>query len=117
MSEEFLKLFYFVVEQVKDGSKGVKSAYRGLRSKLKDTQTSQHFENGLEVSLDKPRSAPNSPTGKRRAAGFSMPTTTYRKDSAMSFKTAGVDRLLFLIYIYIRIFFLLKKVFLGRTVL
>lgn len=75
--------------QVKDGGKGVKSAYKGLRSKLKDNQTPRQFENGMSSSIDKPRSAPNSPQGKRRPLGFTVPTTTYRKDT---FKNSGTER-------------------------
>lgn len=69
----------------------MKSAYKGLRSKLRDSHGPQQLENGLDSTLDKPRSAPNSPTGKRRTSGFSIPTTTYRKDT--SFKNPVTDRL------------------------
>lgn len=67
---------------MKDGGKGVKSAYKGLRSKLRDSQQPQHLENGIDSTRDKPRSAPNSPTGKRHS-GFTSPTTTYRKDPSI----------------------------------
>lgn len=77
---------------MKDGGKGMKSAYRGLRSKLKENQLPQPLENGVEGS-DKPRSAPNSPTGKRRTiAGFAVPLATYRKDASLPFKTSGIER-------------------------
>ncbi|CAH0546631.1 unnamed protein product [Brassicogethes aeneus] len=67
------------VKTVKDGGKGMKSAYKGLKSKLKENQPQQ------------PKSAPNSPTGKRRTVpGFSLPGATYRKEM-QSFKTAGIE--------------------------
>lgn len=65
------------VKTVKDGGKGMKSAYKGLRSKLKDSPNIQ-FQNGIDTQMDKPRSAPNSPTGKRRS--FGVPSTNFRKD-------------------------------------
>ncbi|XP_008195559.1 DENN domain-containing protein 1A isoform X3 [Tribolium castaneum] len=81
------------VKTVKDGGKGVKSAYRGLRSRLKENQGPQQLQNGLDSPSDKPRSAPNSPTGKRRTfAGISVPTTNHRKDTALSFKSSGFER-------------------------
>uniref|UniRef100_A0A1Y1L742 UDENN domain-containing protein n=3 Tax=Photinus pyralis TaxID=7054 RepID=A0A1Y1L742_PHOPY len=79
------------VKTVKDGGKGVKSAYKGLRSKLRENQSPQQLQNGLDSPNDKPRSAPNSPTGKRRSLGFSVPTTTYRKDS-LNFKSSTSER-------------------------
>lgn len=66
------------VKTVKDGGKGMKSAYKGLRSKLKDSPNIQ-FQNGIDTAMDKPRSAPNSPTGKRRS--FGMPSSNFRKDA------------------------------------
>lgn len=80
------------VKTVKDGGKGVKSAYKGLRSKLKDNQGPHQLENGMERG-DKPRSAPNSPTGKRSTIpGFSAPVTTYRKDAALALKNSAMQR-------------------------
>ncbi|XP_044258564.1 DENN domain-containing protein 1A-like isoform X3 [Tribolium madens] len=80
------------VKTVKDGGKGVKSAYRGLRSRLKENQGPQQLQNGLDSPNDKPRSAPNSPTGKRRTfVGISVPTN-HRKDTALSFKSSGFER-------------------------
>ncbi|KAG5900476.1 hypothetical protein JTB14_010888 [Gonioctena quinquepunctata] len=76
------------VKTVKDGGKGVKSAYKGLRSKLKDNQGPHHLENGLDRS-DKHRSAPNSPTGKRRSI---TAVATYRKDAALALKSSAMQR-------------------------
>lgn len=78
---------------MKDGGKGVKSAYRGLRSRLKENQGPQQLQNGLDSPNDKPRSAPNSPTGKRRTfVGISVPSTNHRKDTTLSFKSSGFER-------------------------
>lgn len=85
------RIQFIELVQVKDGGKGVKSAYKGLRSKLRENQSPQQLENGLDSPSDKPRSAPNSPTGKRRSLGFSVPTTTYRKDS-LNFKATNSER-------------------------
>lgn len=82
-----LYLYFFAV-QVKDGGKGVKSAYKGLRSRLRETQGPQQLQNGLESPSDKPRSAPNSPTGKRRSLGA---LATYRKDP-LTFKNTVSER-------------------------
>ncbi|XP_025836146.1 DENN domain-containing protein 1A-like [Agrilus planipennis] len=79
------------VRTVKDGGKGVKTAYKGLRAILRDNPSPTQFHNGLESLGDKPRSAPNSPTGKRRTIGFSVPTTSYRKDS-LAFRNSTSDR-------------------------
>ncbi|XP_071054303.1 DENN domain-containing protein 1A isoform X2 [Onthophagus taurus] len=80
------------VKTVKDSGKGMKSAYKGLRSKLKDNPSRQ-IENGLEAtSFDKPRSAPNSPTGKRRQLPFSVPANAYRKDASLSLKGSLHER-------------------------
>ncbi|CAG9864679.1 unnamed protein product [Phyllotreta striolata] len=80
------------VKTVKDGGKGVKSAYKGLRSKLKDNQAPNQLENGLDGG-EKHRSAPNSPTGKRRTiAGLSAPVATYRKDAALALKNSAMQR-------------------------
>ncbi|XP_030765881.1 DENN domain-containing protein 1A isoform X2 [Sitophilus oryzae] len=80
------------VKTVKDGGKGMKSAYKGLRSKLKDGQGGpgpQPLQNG-DV---KPRSAPNSPTGKRKTlAGLTAPVATYRKEASLAFKNANLQR-------------------------
>ncbi|CAG9824217.1 unnamed protein product [Phaedon cochleariae] len=77
------------VKTVKDGGKGVRSAYKGLRSKLKDSPGGQQVGNGVEH-----RSAPNSPTGKRRTApaGFGPPAATYRKEGKRAVKSGGGQR-------------------------
>ncbi|KAJ3661093.1 hypothetical protein Zmor_005509 [Zophobas morio] len=82
------------VKTVKDGGKGMKSAYRGLRSRLKENQGPQQLQNGLDSPNDKPRSAPNSPTGKRRTfGGIIVPTANHRKDgTTLSFKSSGFER-------------------------
>lgn len=77
--------------KVKDGGKGMKSAYKGLRSKLRDSQQPQHLENGIDTR-DKPRSAPNSPTVKRHS-GFTSPTITYRKDSSAKTNSEFISHL------------------------
>lgn len=69
---------------MKDGGKGVKSAYRGLRSKLRENQSPQQLQNGLNSPKDKPRSAPSSPTEKRRSLGFAVPVTTYTRKTAVN---------------------------------
>lgn len=80
------------VKTVKDGGKGVKSAYRGLKSRLKDQPSPQQLQNGIDRT-DKPRSAPNSPTGKRRTlGGLTVPLATYRRETPLPFKTPGSDR-------------------------
>ncbi|CAH1998637.1 unnamed protein product [Acanthoscelides obtectus] len=77
------------VKTVKDGGKGMKSAYKGLRSKLKDNPPPQ---NGTAASSH--RSAPNSPTGKRRSVGasFAAPVVTYRKDAALALRNTAMQR-------------------------
>ncbi|XP_068918195.1 DENN domain-containing protein 1A-like isoform X4 [Tenebrio molitor] len=81
------------VKTVKDGGKGMKSAYRGLRSRLKENQGPQQLQNGLDSPNDKPRSAPNSPTGKRRTfVGISVPTANHRKETTLAFKSSGFER-------------------------
>lgn len=78
-----------IMTQVKDGGKGVKSAYKGLRSKLKENQNTTLEDN-------KHRSAPSSPTsGKRRtlASAFGAPVASYRKDAALTFKNSQMQRL------------------------
>ncbi|CAH1962863.1 unnamed protein product [Acanthoscelides obtectus] len=69
--------------------KGMKSAYKGLRSKLKDNPPPQ---NGTAASSH--RSAPNSPTGKRRSVGasFAAPVVTYRKDAALALRNTAMQR-------------------------
>lgn len=63
----------------------MKSAYKGLRSKLKDNQNPRQFENGLKATLDKPRSAPNSPTSRRRPI-------TSRREAPMSLTGSAMER-------------------------
>ncbi|XP_050312405.1 DENN domain-containing protein 1A-like isoform X2 [Anthonomus grandis grandis] len=76
------------VKTVKDGGKGMKSAYKGLRSKLKEGQGGGEYPNE-----PKPKSAPNSPTGKRKILpGFSVPVATYKKDASLALKNAGLQR-------------------------
>lgn len=82
-----------IFSQVKDGGKGVKSAYKGWRSRMKDHSGPHQLQNGLENG-EKPRSAPNSPTGKRRTiGGLSAPMASYRKDNALNFKSSSIQRL------------------------
>ncbi|KAI4470684.1 denn domain-containing [Holotrichia oblita] len=85
MKKEGTAFFRNVKDKVKDGGKGMRSAYKGLRSKLKDNQNPRQFENGLKSSLDKPRSAPNSPTNKRRPM-------TFRRETPMSLTGSAVER-------------------------
>ncbi|XP_063910871.1 DENN domain-containing protein 1B isoform X2 [Zophobas morio] len=94
MKKEGSAFFKSVKEKVKDGGKGMKSAYRGLRSRLKENQGPQQLQNGLDSPNDKPRSAPNSPTGKRRTfGGIIVPTANHRKDgTTLSFKSSGFER-------------------------
>ncbi|CAG9763376.1 unnamed protein product [Ceutorhynchus assimilis] len=76
------------VKTVKDGGKGMKSAYKGLRSKLKEGQMNQDQPHNT-----KPRSAPNSPTGKRKIlSGFTVPVATYKKDASLAIKSANLQR-------------------------
>lgn len=73
------------VKTVKDGGKGVKSAYKGLRSKLKD--------GGSDYASAKPRSAPNSPTTKRKTmSDFMVPVASYKKDASLAIKNANLQR-------------------------
>jgi hypothetical protein len=93
MKKEGSAFFKSVKEKVKDGGKGMKSAYRGLRSRLKENQGPQQLQNGLDSPNDKPRSAPNSPTGKRRTfVGISVPTANHRKETTLAFKSSGFER-------------------------
>lgn len=79
------------VKTVKDGGKGMKSAYKGIRSKLKENQGTH--QNGIETRSDKHHSAPNSPTNKRKTIStFGAPVATYRKDAALAFKTSAMQR-------------------------
>ncbi|KAL3276227.1 hypothetical protein HHI36_020943 [Cryptolaemus montrouzieri] len=86
------------VKTVKGGGKGMKNAYKGLRFLLKEGETAPHpLQNGLSGDeaprSNKPRSAPSSPTtGKRRLAGFSVPSATYRKDTSLPFKSSPFER-------------------------
>ncbi|KAJ8922376.1 hypothetical protein NQ315_004319 [Exocentrus adspersus] len=80
------------VKTVKDGGKGMKSAYKGWRSRMKDNSGPHQLQNGLDNG-EKPRSAPSSPTGKRRSVpGFSAPIASYRKDAALGFKNTSIQR-------------------------
>lgn len=69
----------------------MKSAYRGLRSKLKENQQNGDLDRGDA----KHRSAPSSPTtGKRRtiSSTFGAPVASYRKDAALAFKSSQMQR-------------------------
>ncbi|XP_076265054.1 DENN domain-containing protein 1A-like isoform X2 [Rhynchophorus ferrugineus] len=80
------------VKTVKDSGKGMKSAYKGFRSKLKDG-SSGLGSHPLENGDNKPRSAPNSPTGKRRTlGGLTAPVATYRKEASLALKNANLQR-------------------------
>ncbi|XP_076265053.1 DENN domain-containing protein 1A-like isoform X1 [Rhynchophorus ferrugineus] len=79
------------VKTVKDSGKGMKSAYKGFRSKLKDG-SSGLGSHPLENGDNKPRSAPNSPTGKRRTlGGLTAPVATYRKEASLALKNANLQ--------------------------
>ncbi|XP_045464252.1 DENN domain-containing protein 1B isoform X2 [Harmonia axyridis] len=85
------------VKTVKGGGKGVKNAYKGLRFLLKEGEGAPHqLQNGSHDSgpkSNKPRSAPSSPTtSKRRIAGLSVPTATYRKDTSLPFRNSPFER-------------------------
>lgn len=63
----------------------MKSAYKGLRSKLKD--------GGSDYASAKPRSAPNSPTTKRKTmSDFMVPVASYKKDASLAIKNANLQR-------------------------
>ncbi|KAL1518245.1 hypothetical protein ABEB36_001894 [Hypothenemus hampei] len=77
------------VKTVKDGGKGMKSAYKGLRSKLKEG----HSSSSGVYSGTKPRSAPSSPTTKRKIiSDLMMPVNTYKKDASLAIKNANLQR-------------------------
>ncbi|KAK9877893.1 hypothetical protein WA026_020119 [Henosepilachna vigintioctopunctata] len=84
------------VRTVKGGGKGVKNAYKGLRFRLKEGEPVPHnlsSSTGDEMTSTKPRSAPSSPTSsKRRLAALSVPTTTYRKETSIPFKSSPFER-------------------------
>lgn len=80
---------------MKGGGKGVKNAYKGLRFLLKEGEGAPHpLQNGAsDAGPNKPRSAPSSPTtSKRRVAGLSVPTATYRKDTSLPFRSSPFER-------------------------
>lgn len=79
---------------MKEGGKGVKSAYKGLRSKFKESLATEDINRGIkfyEESKDKPRSAPSSPTLKRRPIAFGVTKATYRKEGR-NFMSANMER-------------------------
>ncbi|XP_066256358.1 DENN domain-containing protein 1B-like isoform X1 [Euwallacea similis] len=79
------------VKTVKDSGKGMKSAYKGLRSKLKDGQGGS--DSSSMYGSAKPRSAPSSPTTKRKImSDFMIPVTNYKKDASLAIKNANLQR-------------------------
>lgn len=69
----------------------MKSAYKGLRSKLKD--------GGSDYASAKPRSAPSSPTTKRKTmSDFMVPVASYKKDASLAIKNANLQRLVIKIF-------------------
>ena len=77
------------IKQVKERGKDMRTAYKGIRSKLRDMQPREGLgsrEDGLDETgkEDKPQSAPTSPVNRRRIRTFEGPKTTavasFRKD-------------------------------------
>ncbi|KAJ9587700.1 hypothetical protein L9F63_018880, partial [Diploptera punctata] len=88
------------VKSVKERGKDMKTAYKGIRSKLRDMQPREGLgsrEDGLDDpgKGDKPRSAPTSPVSRRRPLTFAGPKTTaaasFRKDPMKQRKNASVN--------------------------
>uniref|UniRef100_A0AAR5P9Q0 UDENN domain-containing protein n=1 Tax=Dendroctonus ponderosae TaxID=77166 RepID=A0AAR5P9Q0_DENPD len=82
------------VKTVKDGGKGMKSAYKGIRSKLKEGHSAgePHHPHSMYES-GKPRSAPSSPTTKRKTlSDFTAPVASYKKDASLAIKNANLQR-------------------------
>jgi hypothetical protein len=78
-----------LIIQVKERGKDVRTAYKGIRSKLRDMQPREGLgsrEDGLDESSkgNKPRSAPASPINRRRPQTFAGSKATaaasFRKD-------------------------------------
>ena len=90
----------FCFLKVKERGKDVKTAYKGIRSKLRDIQPREGLgsrEDDLDSTVrgDKPRSAPTSPVSRRRPLTISGPKTTaaasFRKDPIKQRKNATVN--------------------------
>ncbi|PSN30905.1 hypothetical protein C0J52_18570 [Blattella germanica] len=86
------------VKSVKERGKDVRTAYKGIRSKLRDMQPREGLgsrEDGLDENDkgDKPQSAPTSPVSRRRPLTFAGPKTTaaasFRKDPTKQRKNTG----------------------------
>ncbi|GFG31036.1 hypothetical protein Cfor_11423, partial [Coptotermes formosanus] len=86
------------VKSVKERGKDVRTAYKGIRSKLRDMQPREGLgsrEDGLDETGkgDKPQSAPTSPVNRRRPQTFASPKTTavasFRKDPKRERKNAS----------------------------
>jgi len=86
------------IKQVKDRGKDVRTAYKGIRSKLRDMQPREGLgsrEDGLDETGkgDKPQSAPTSPVNIRRVRTYGGPKTTavasFRKDPMRQRKNAS----------------------------
>jgi len=86
------------IKQVKERGKDVRTAYKGIRSKLRDMQPREGLgsrEDGLDETGkgDKPQSAPTSPVNRRRTRTFEGPKTTavasFRKDPMRQRKNAS----------------------------
>lgn len=84
--------------QVKERGKDMRTAYKGIRSKLRDMQPREGLgsrEDGLDETGkgDKPQSAPTSPVNRRRPHTFTGPKTTavasFRKDTMRQRKNAS----------------------------
>jgi hypothetical protein len=82
-------MFRISIIQVKERGKDVRTAYKGIRSKLRDIQPREGLgsrEDGLDENEtgDKPQSAPTSPVNRQRPQTFAGPKTTaaasFRKD-------------------------------------
>ncbi|XP_021921534.1 DENN domain-containing protein 1B-like isoform X2 [Zootermopsis nevadensis] len=88
------------VKSVKERGKDVRTAYKGIRSKLRDIQPREglgSIEDGLDENDkgDKPQSAPTSPVNRRRPQTFAGPKTSaaasFRKDPLRQRKNTDVN--------------------------
>ncbi|XP_033611221.1 DENN domain-containing protein 1B isoform X2 [Cryptotermes secundus] len=95
MRKEGSAFFKTMKNKVKERGKDVRTAYKGIRSKLRDMQPREGLgsrEDGLNESSkgDKPRSAPTSPINRRRPQTFAGPKATaaasFRKDPLLQRK-------------------------------
>ena len=93
-------IFIHCFLKVKERGKDVKTAYKGIRSKLRDMQPREGLgsrEDDLDDAGkgDKPQSAPTSPVSRRRPLTFAGPKTTaaasFRKDPMKQRKNASVN--------------------------